>query len=371
MIEQSEKCVECRACEEICPTSSIHFTNYGDISINPKTCIKCNLCEKVCQITSPLSYNKQNKIYAAISRDQEKVIGSSSGGMAYLLYQKVLDMGGVVFGVKYSDKNIPVYDFAETKEELSCFSKSKYVFSNVANSYKECKQFCDTGRKVLFVGLPCQIAGLRLYLKKEYDNLITADVLCHGAPHYSIFSNHIKYLEKKRNKEVLEYQFRDKTNSDYGPYSFSIKYDDGNVETGSALWDAYYNAFLKASILRDACYSCKFACRERVSDITLGDFWNAKETIPELNGTIYVSSLIISSNKGRLLIESCQDRIQLFETNYEDLCRSTHAVVKPPANDNKIDVSLLRDFGEYCKWARKYENSLPVLLRKLKNKVKW
>lgn len=369
MINRSNKCVECHACVQACPQSCISFSPRGEIEIDYNTCVHCNLCESVCQITGSVSFYSTNKVYAAVCKDEKEERMSSSGGMAYLLYQKVLEEDGVVFGVAYSSSFVPVFESAEKEENVFGFLKSKYSFSYVGNAFKQCQDYCEMGIKVLFVGLPCQIAGLKLFLKKEYDNLVIVDILCHGAPHYSIFQNHIKYLEKKRNKEVVDYQFRDKKNSEYGPYSYYIKYSDEKSESGSALWDAYYNAFFKANIFRDVCYTCHYARRERVSDITIGDFWRAGETVAALKDRRYISSIIVSSDKGAILLEKCKSNILLFESTYEDLSKSTHAVVSPSMREREVDIKKLQSFKEYCKWASKYENGILVRIRKLRKKM--
>ena len=370
MIEQKQTCVECKACEYICPKNCISFSCKGMMQIDIGSCIKCGLCEKVCQNIELPSFSQPKRVFAAINLDDKSSENSSSGGIAQLLYSTIIKGNGVVFGVKYDDNLQPHIECTDTIAEVVHYLKSKYCFSNVGDSYKRCKDICEDGRKVLFIGLPCQIAGLRKYLHREYDNLYLVDILCHGAPHYSIFENHIKYVQKKRKRSVIDYQFRNKKYDSYGPYNYSITYQDREIESGSALWDAYYSAFLKAEIFREACYNCKFARNERVSDVTIGDFWKANEEIDGLKDKKYVSSILINSNKGEVLFEKCKKNMQIFESCMESLEKSTHAVTNPSKMPINVLHEELKDFNYYCRWASKYENSVGVFLRKVKNHFK-
>ncbi len=367
MIERYVECVECKACVQICPKSCISFSNDGKIELEREKCIGCKLCERVCQVINNVKYNKSGDVYAAIGTNSQILNHSSSGGLARIFYEYILDKGGVVFGVKYINNLEPVIDYVESKEDLSAFLKSKYCFSNVGESYKRCREFCVKGRMVLFIALPCQIAGLHLFLNRDYDNLITIDILCHGAPQYIVFKNHIMYLEKKAKHKIVDYQFRDKDTDYYGPYHYKITYDNGKVQVGSALWDAYYNAFLKSDIFRESCYKCAFSCRERVADITLGDFWKAGDIIPALKKEKYISSLIVNTGKGAKLLYACKDNIFLYKSNFRELERSTHAVKNPAKRTTAVDVNELKDNIKYYKWASKYERSIRVFASKIKN----
>ena len=369
MIDKINECVGCRACVQVCPRECVSFSANGRLQIDKNKCIECGQCTSVCQNYNAVEFNKEGTVYAAICKAREDLSRSSSGGIAYLLYKYFIETGGVVFGVRYKDNFEPVYDYADDLNSALPFLKSKYAFSNVEDSYKKCKNFLEKGIKVLYVGLPCQIAGLKLFLKKKYSLLTTVDILCHGAPNYELFCNHIKYLQKKKKLRVIDYQFRDKLTDRFGPYHYSIKYENGICEDGSAIWDAYYNAFMKSDIFRNVCYKCNYSKSKRVSDITLGDFWKASETISELKGEKYISSIIINTSQGEKLIHDCKDKILMVESSMAALAESTHAVTNPSTRTKYVSVEELLDFNNYCRWASKYEDSIPIILRKIKNKI--
>lgn len=368
MIQCYDNCFECKACVQICPQNCIKFNN-GVLNIDEKSCIRCGLCDSVCQIQHPVFYEKLGKVYAAVGISEDTLNMSSSGGMANILYHHILEKKGIIFGAKYATDLEPNMSYTDDKKNLNDFLRSKYCFSNIGDSYKKCKEFCDNNKTVLYIGLPCQIAGLKLYLKKEYKNLFLVDILCHGAPHYSIFKNHIAYLESKQKKKIIDYQFRNKEFDRYGPYHYTITYANKQKKSGSALWDAYYNAFLKSNIFREACYSCVYARKERISDITLGDFWNAKENIEQLYEKKYISSIIINTVKGEKLLNECKDKIHLYPSTYEMLEKSTHAICQPAKKTHNTDIERLKEYKYYFKWASRYENSLCVILRKIKNMI--
>ncbi len=368
MIQQYDDCVECKACIQICPKKCILFHN-GVMELNSQQCINCGLCDSVCQIEHPICDTKLGRVYAAIGNSADIVNNSSSGGVANILYRYILKQGGIIYGAKYATDFVPYISSTADMKEVGDFLKSKYCFSDVRDSYKKCKTSCENNKLVMYIGLPCQIAGLKLYLKKNYENLILVDILCHGAPHYSIFKNHIKYLESKKKKRIISYQFRDKSDDTYGPYHYTITYADGKVENGSALWDAYYNGFLKANILKKSCYSCKYARKERISDITLGDFWKANECIDQLRGKKYISSIIVNTIKGENILDKCKDELCLYESSYEILEKSTHAVSKPPQKTENIDIEKLNEYKYYSNWACRYEHSFNVIVRKIKNMI--
>ena len=368
MIQQYENCFECKACVQVCPQKCIQFHN-GFLNINEKLCINCGLCDSVCQIQHPFLLKKSGKVYATVGISENIVNTSSSGGMANILYRYILDQQGIIFGAKYTKDLVPSISYTDNKKNLEVFLRSKYCFSDVGDSYKKCKEFCENKKIVLYIGLPCQIAGLKLYLKKDYKNLFLVDILCHGAPHYAIFKNHIKYLENKHKSKIIDYQFRDKKCDTYGPYHYTITFANKKKVSGSALWDAYYNAFLKANIFRKSCYSCVYARRERISDITLGDFWNARENIERLGEKVYISSVIVNTAKGEKLLNECKDEMYLYPSSFETLERSTHAVYEPAKRIHNIDIEGLKEYGYYSKWAARYEKSLKVIVRKIKNLI--
>lgn len=369
MISKSSKCIECKACAQKCPKNCISFLENGELIINYKNCINCKLCEGCCQLLVDINKYKIKKVYAAIQKNKKESVDSASGGISQIIYNYILDNNGIVFGAKYNNDLVPEITFATSKRELDEFKKSKYVFSDTANSYKKCKEFLDAGKKVVFIALPCQVAGLRLFLNKEYKNLYVVDILCHGAPHPQIFKNHIRYIESKEKRKVKNYVFRNKRNDIFGPYNYEIDFEKGKSIRGSAIWDVYYNNFVKGNILRECCYSCKYASLYRVGDISIGDFWRANSIIQELKDEKYISSLLINNEKGFELVDLIKDDIICYESSVEELEKSTHALKSPQVSNNKVDVDSLKNYKNYKNWARIYDKNFKLRLSKAKFKL--
>ena len=198
MIEIIDKknCCGCSACAQICPRKCILMQEDDEGFLYPKvdkkSCIDCHLCERVCPVLNQSKPKKPLKVYASINKDENIRLCSSSGGIFTALAEKVIAEGGVVFGARFDDKWEVVHDYVETKEDLSKFRGSKYVQSRIENCYKEAEVFLKAGRIVLFSGTPCQIAGLILFLKKSYNNLLTVDFVCHGVPSPGVWRRYLK-----------------------------------------------------------------------------------------------------------------------------------------------------------------------------------
>ena len=197
-IEDKKKCCGCSACVQRCPKQCISLQEDEEGFLYPqvdkKICVNCGLCEKVCPVLNPVKARKPQVVFAARAIDEKVRLESSSGGVFTVLAELVIERGGVVFGAKFNEKWEVVHAYTESKEGLSAFRGSKYVQSKIENSYKQAESFLKAGREVLFSGTPCQIAGLKLYLRKEYTNLLTVDFVCHGVPSPMVWKD---YLEEK------------------------------------------------------------------------------------------------------------------------------------------------------------------------------
>ena len=207
-IKDKKDCCGCSACVQICPKHCIHMVadNEGFLypQVDTTVCINCGLCEKVCPVINQNEPREPLAVYAAKINNDEIRIKSSSGGIFTLLAEKIINEGGVVFGAKFNKNWDVVHDYTETINGLEAFRGSKYVQSIIGDNFKIAKQFLNDGRKVLFSGTPCQIAGLKRYLQKEYNNLLTIDIICHGVPSISIWG---KY--KNKVKQLASYSCRD------------------------------------------------------------------------------------------------------------------------------------------------------------------
>jgi coenzyme F420-reducing hydrogenase beta subunit len=200
MIHLTEKtdCCGCNACVQSCPKDCITMQedNEGFLypAIDLETCIDCSLCEKVCPEIHQKEVRKPLQVYAAKNRNEEVRLQSSSGGIFTLLAEKIIEEHGVVFGARFDENWAVIHDYTETIEGLASFRGSKYVQSRIGETFSQAKQFLKSGRKVLFSGSPCQIAGLKLFLKKDYENLLTIDFVCHGVPSPKVWRKYIMQL---------------------------------------------------------------------------------------------------------------------------------------------------------------------------------
>lgn len=297
MINITDKCncCGCTGCVNVCPKACISMSEDKEGFLYPVVdsvkCIDCGLCEKVCPVLHPLKNEAEPLVYAAINNDESIRMQSSSGGIFTLLAESVIDRGGVVFGVCFDrDWNV-VHDYTETKEGLAKFRGSKYVQSNLGNSFSLVKTFLNSGREVLFSGTPCQVAGLKNYLRKSYSNLLTVDLVCHGVPSPDVWR---KYLQETicrvfgiRNKNnavnpgdyITDISFRAK-DIGWKKFSFKIKYKDGRTEMMPFYENPYMNTFLLDISLRPSCYSCPAKLHNVQSDMTLADFWGVNNINP-------------------------------------------------------------------------------------------
>jgi ferredoxin len=296
--------------------------------VDASLCINCGLCEKVCPVINQDSTRTPIKVYAAKHPNEKVRLKSSSGGIFSLIAEKILDERGVVFGARFNQKWEVEHDYTTTKDGLSCFMSSKYVQSRMNDNFKKAEQFLKEGRKVLFTGTACQIAGLRKFLRKDYDNLLLVDVVCHGVPSPKVWRDYIReYIirpaaeQGRRGQLSIEdidaISFRDKSTG-WGNYSFvatanqnggentvlPLNNDESkllNEEHGDNL---FMCGFLSNIYLRPSCFQCPAKAGKSGSDITLGDFWGVSETIPHMDDDKGTSAVLINSRKGEKFYES-------------------------------------------------------------------
>ena len=275
--------------------------------------------------------DKKNYIrcYACINKDEPIRIKSSSGGIFTLLAEQILRDKGVVFGAGFNKKFEVEHSYIESKKNLGRFQGSKYVQSKIGKTYKQTQEFLETGRKVLFTGTPCQIAGLRSHLKKNYKNLFCVDVICHGVPSPIVWEKYLEYREGIAQSSIKKISFRDKQTG-WKSYSTSFWFLNNTKYQSVHGRDPYMIAFLKNISLQPSCYSCQFKSLHRQGDITLGDFWGIKNILPNLDDDKGVSLVIINSNNGKNIFEKIQNRILYHKVNLKlsDVIRYNSAITK-------------------------------------------
>ena len=225
--------------------------------VDMDTCIDCALCEKVCNELQPYEKREPLKVLAAINKNEEIRLKSSSGGIFYILAEKIIKEDGVVFGARFDENWQVVIDYAEDMKEVEAFMGSKYVQARMENAYKDVKRFLTDSRMVLFSGTPCQVAGLHKYLRKPYDNLLTVDFICHGTPSPKVWGMYLDEVVKEV-KSISSVEFRNKDKG-WKDFSFNLRFNEGD-KTASMLspykQNHYMKAFLREIILRPSCYDC-------------------------------------------------------------------------------------------------------------------
>lgn len=319
-IEDKNNCCGCEACKQVCPKGciSMYTDNEGFLypKINQEECIKCNLCKKVCPFHNRIQDRIPLKIYAATNTNEKIRLESSSGGIFTPIAEKVISEGGIVFGAAFDNKWGVYHTHTETINDLSKFRGSKYVQSKIGDSYIKVQQYLKNERIVLFTGTPCQIIGLKMFLKKEYSNLITLDIKCHGVPSPKVWQYYIQEKNGgKDTKSIINIEFRNKKFGWYD-YQFKVKSPHIAYECNHNN-DAYFIGFLKHIYIRPSCYTCKYKNGSSYSDITLADFWNIKNVFPSIDDNKGISCIIINSDKGKQLLYNIKNNIRLNETTYK------------------------------------------------------
>ena len=311
MIEVNyEKCTACGACVQKCPKNCIELKSDDNgflyPSVNTTECIGCGLCDKVCPIEKQSSEAKTPTAYACATTEDSMLIQATSGGIFGAIAIYVLEQGGVVYGCAYTEHLQATHIRIDNKESLSVLFGSKYVQSNTYSTYKECEEDLKSGKQVLYSGTPCQIAGLKKYLQKDYTNLLTVDLVCHGVASQAYFDKYIGLLEKEEGAVCTNYNFRSKRNAGWSVAGIaSFKTDSGKVFDKKQYYfsNYYYYYYLACSIYRESCYSCEYANLNRVGDFTLGDFWGAEGLDIPFDVEKGCSLVLLNSEKAISLFE--------------------------------------------------------------------
>ncbi len=315
-----EKCTGCSACMNVCPKEAITMVELEPLGhihplIDSSKCIDCHLCEKTCPVNYPVSFHKPLNAYAAVSRDYDDLMSSSSGGAASVFSHVILEHGGVVYGcVQENYKNIS-HTRISRKEDLHKLKGSKYVQSNINLAYRNVRQDLKSEKLVLFIGTPCQVAGLRSFLKKEYHNLFTIDLVCHGVPSQKLLREEVLYMlgndcdayvHFRRKGEPLARMF--------GLFLSNCSKVDENKEL--FLYNDYITAFMNGLTFRKSCYSCSYAQGSRCSDITVSDYWGiGKSTLKTDCG---ISLILQNSSKASLLMDMSANYFHIEKRTVEE-----------------------------------------------------
>ena len=315
-ITDKAKCCGCTACKHICPNNCIYLVEDKEGFLYPKVdaaiCVNCGLCEKVCPVLNFKSELLPLETYAAINEDEYIRKKSSSGGVFSLLAEWVIGSGGRVFGARSDSEWMVITESIDSLEDIDAFRRSKYLQSNLKDSYLKCREILKDGRLVLFCGTPCQISGLKNYLRRQYDNLITVDFVCHGVPSPGVWRRYLGELFPRDSDRVIsDINFRDKKNG-WKNFSFVIDYTEGGKKFSLASVyseNIFMRAFLNDLILRPSCYQCPVKCGRSHADITIGDLWGAENIVPDMDDNQGVSLIMTNTPKGKKLLEKIQVKV--------------------------------------------------------------
>lgn len=328
-IKDKKNCCGCSACYSVCPTGAITMEEDEEGFRYPKIdkdkCINCHLCEKVCPIAtkkieeksgqaSIVNNSTQQRAYVVNNKDEQIRRESTAGGAFSAIAKYVIEQGGVVFGATF-DKDFNVHHtFIDKKEEIYKFRGSKYVQSNIGESFKQAKEFLDNNKMVCFSGTPCQIEGLKKYLRKEYDNLITIDVVCRAVPSPLVWRKYLEWQDKKLNGKIEKILFRDKSKYGYKYPTMTIKTDKEVYKEGVES-DPYLRSFFNGYAVRPSCLDCQFKKRYRVSDITIWDCFEIEKFDKKLDDDKGTTRILIQSLKGEKIFDKIKEDFYYSEIN--------------------------------------------------------
>lgn len=320
---EKSKCTGCTACYNSCPKQAIKMVidneGFKRPAIDTDKCVDCKKCQKVCPVINSEENKGNINCYVAYSKQKLIKESSSSGGIFDIIARKILRNNGIVIGAMF-DENMNLNHMAiENENELDKLKGSKYLQSNLNDIFKYVKENIED-RQILFVGTPCQTAGLQFYLKKEYNNLYLIDLVCHGVPSPKLFEKYVKAIEERNNSKVMGYNFRDKKTG-WETYSNTVTLQNGRKISTLQTDNPYMRIFLKDVALRESCYTCNFKVGNKYSDITLGDFWGVKQCYPEMYNVSGVSAVIVNTLKGQELFDSIEKKLIYKKCNLEEIIK--------------------------------------------------
>ena len=374
-ILERKKCTGCTSCMNICPKKAISMKcdneGFKYPFIDQKKCVNCGLCKKTCPVLNTSANKSLKKCFVAYTKDDRYKSNSSSGGIFPIIATKILNEKGIVIGAAF-DQNNELKHFGITNiKDLHKLEGSKYLQSDLNNIFSYIKEKVSS-HKVLFVGTPCQVAGLKAYLKNDYNNLICIDLFCHGVPSPKLFKKYVNELEMDNNDVLINYKFRDKVTG-WDSYSNTAVFENSK-KTELQLNNNYMKLFLSDVALRESCFNCNFKLENKYSDLTLGDFWGVKSFYPEMYNKKGVSAIIINTDKGEELFKVIENELKYKNCNVEQilvgnpcLIQSVNRPIKRDSFFEKIDKeninNLTKEFTPKVSYITKIKNKIRSVLR--------
>lgn len=375
MLVCGKGCTACGACIQICTKNAISYKydNY-DVKrayINRNLCVDCGLCYKICHALNPISGNIPIKCYAAWSQNVGTRNKGASGGVATELYKLYTELDNWIAGVSISPNGKCKYSIS--KSMLPGYMNSKYTYSDTEDIYKQISIKLVNNEKVLFIGLPCQVAGLKKFLtikRISTDKLLTVDLICHGVPPGIYLEQHIKYIEKHKNRKATDLAFRDPEFCTY-TFTFTLR-ENGKCFYKKGVYrnDMYQIAYHKGIVYRDNCYNCKYANKDRQGDITLADFAGVGSIAKSKYDNKNVSCILVNTNKGNNVVGELIRQNRIFaEIRPIEEEYNTESILHSPTPVPRERKNFLSEYEKYGN----FEKAMKIAAKNIyiKNEVKY
>lgn len=323
-LANNNACTGCGACFSACSFNAITFDKnkfgFNYPKIDPNRCIDCKSCEKACPLVNRIGFNAPISVYAAHVSDTKERIESSSGGIGTLLAKHFIDNGGIVYGCAFVPPMSFLHIRCTDKRDIERLRGSKYAQSDIQSIYVKIKEDLRNGSKILFIGTPCQVAGVRRRFGNN-ENLTLVDLVCHGVPSSQFFFDTLPQSIKGSNIDSIKFREQNK-------YKITAYSDNSIVLDNKSTNDLFFKGFFTGITLRNSCFSCIYAKPDRISDLTIGDFWGLKsEKIGDCEKG--VSMIMINTNTGVAVFESIKNNIIFEERHKEDAISNNEQLNHP------------------------------------------
>lgn len=378
-LASKSSCTGCTTCMNICPKKCISMkqdsSGFGYPEINLSECISCGKCESSCPLLIEKEEEKIRPIaLATYSTDENMRLESSSGGVFSEFSKWIFENGGVVYGAAYNECFEIQHICAENRNDLSKLRGAKYAQSLLGTTFKEIKNRLMNGQLVLFSGTPCQVSGLKTFLRKDYENLVCLDFVCHGVPSPMVWKEYIKYRmkEDRENTFPIAINLRDKNTgwSRYG-YSNVFQYADGQVHSNKNGDSLFMKLFVGDYINRESCSKCHFKGYSRVSDITLGDFWGIWDIAPEMDDDKGTSVILLQSEKGNQIWKQIQHNLRYMEVSLEQASQHNPSMlVSSKSKEGREKVLSLIQSGRIDECRNLFVVREASIFVRMKNKIR-